>query len=80
MDGLNWIWVPPPDSNEDRTLNPVANETGMKSIRRGTDPMFTIFVDTEHLLIYTINWIHPDRGKVFAYVHRDLLDDHAGSQ
>lgn len=80
MSGDEWIWVPPPDSNEKRTHDPVANKVAIKSIRRGVDPMFTIFVNTEHLLIYTINWPHPDRGKLFAYVHQDLLINHAGSQ
>lgn len=65
-----WIWVSPSEKDD---MSDEQRAVGMTSIRADVTFMFTIYVNTERLLIYTINWAHPDRGKMFAYVHSSLL-------
>lgn len=72
-----WIWVQPPGGKDSNTGDTSHHIDAMNSIRWSVEfgnRDFTIFADTEHLLLYTINWAHPMKGRLFAYVHQSLLE------
>lgn len=69
-----WEWFPPDGTSPtERNMSPAQKWNGMMSIRNHSGKLFTIFLETEHLLVYTINWDNPQKGKLFAYVHWTML-------